>query len=77
MTACSGTGELSDRENEVVLNTSVGFCEDEVAESEDDMKGDEGRQENGKQRNVDDPERKMSEISKTAKAGTLKSHVIR
>lgn len=42
VTACSGTGELSDRENEAVLRTSVGFCEDE-AESEDDMKGDEGR----------------------------------
>jgi len=40
VTACSGTGELSDRENEVVLRTSVGFCEDE-AESDDDMKGEE------------------------------------
>jgi hypothetical protein len=56
VTACSGTGELSDRENEAVLRTSVGFCEDE-AESEDDMKGEEGRQE------MDQTAERMSKIS--------------
>lgn len=63
VTACSGTGELSDRENEAVLRTSVGFCEDE-AESEDDMKAKEGRQE------MDQTAERMSKIS------SVERHVI-
>jgi len=58
VTACSGTGEFSDRENDTVFSTSVGSCEIEEAELEDAMKGDEERGKQwGRQWSVGDGEK--------------------